>query len=367
MTLGYLFSASSLYSFSTVTGVALITAILFIFLHTGILAVRSEHGITTVLLSETRGGSVLRFLLPSSLGALILFDWLFVKATRAGFLSANLVVPLGAISSGMMITFLIWRTAKLLYEADIQEKLSYQELQQAHKIAEEANRSKDQFISVVSHELRTPLSAVLGWIRIVEKNPTEENMRRAFEVISRQSESQLKLVEDLLDNSRTISGKMRLEISLLEIETLINEALESIRPAAEAKNITLAIEKSSDSINLHCDGDRMQQVFWNLLSNAVKFTPNDGTIKIHLNQNKSDVEIKIADTGNGIETDFLPFVFDRFRQAANSTSKRTGGLGLGLSLVKNIVELHGGKVSAHSDGHGKGSIFTIILPIRKSL
>ncbi|MEP6902168.1 MAG: HAMP domain-containing sensor histidine kinase [Actinomycetota bacterium] len=366
VTLGYLFSASSLYSFTTVTGVAFITAILFLILQTGILAVQSECGIITILLSQTRGGFVLRFLLPSSLIVIVLVDWISLKAARAGIIPENLVVPLGTIASGSIIAVLIWRSAKLLYEADIKEKQSFAEMQTAYKMAEEANRAKDEFISVVSHELRTPLNAILGWLQIIKTNPGEENMRRAFEIIGRQSETQLRLVEDLLDTSRIISGKMRLEIKSLQIENVIAEAIESVNPAAAAKNIELTVENYFEGKTLRGDSDRLQQVFWNLLSNAVKFTPQNGAIKIHLQPENSLVQIKFTDTGEGIEADLLPFVFDRFRQSENSKSGRTGGLGLGLSVARSIVELHGGSITASSDGIGKGATFTVHLPIKET-
>ncbi len=363
--LGYLFSASSLYSFTSVTGVALITAIIFLFLHSGILAVYFERGIMTILLSQTRGGTVLRFLLPSSLLTIILIDWISLKAAQAGIITENLVVPIGTLASGSVISLLILRSAKLLYDADIKEQKIFAELQTAYQTADEANRAKDEFISVVSHELRTPLNAILGWVKIVQVKPTEENMRRAMEVIVRQSESQLRLVEDLLDVSRVISGKMRLEIKPLQIENVVAESIESVRPAAQAKNIELIFDKSGEIKPLDGDGDRIQQVYWNLLSNAVKFTPKDGSVNVRIRQTGSTILTEVSDTGEGIEPDILPFVFDRFRQADNTTSRRSGGLGLGLSLVRSIVELHGGTVTATSGGPGKGSTFTVRLPIKR--
>lgn len=366
VTLGYLFSASSLYSFTSVTGVALITAILFLILLVGILAVHSEHGSTTILLSNTRGGLVLRFLLPTTLAALILFDWLVWKASRAGLFAENLIVPLGTIVSGTVIAGLIWRSAKLLYRADLKEKKSYQELQTAYQTAEEANRSKDEFISTVSHELRTPLNAILGWMAILKLDSSEENMRRAIKVVKRQSENQLKLVEDLLDHSRIISGKMKLEIAPLEIKSIIAEAIEIINPATTAKNIKVIFEADSEIKTIQGDKARLLQVFWNLLSNSVKFTPPEGIVKIQLIQEVINIKVIISDTGDGIEADLLPFIFERFRQAENSNSPRKAGLGLGLSLVRNIIELHGGNITATSDGIGKGSSFVVSLPIYKS-
>lgn len=364
--LGYLFSASPLYSFRTVTGVALFSAILFIILLTGVLAVRSERSIAAVFLSATSGGQLMRFLLPSSVLTLILLYWLSVQAARGGYISEEMVVPLGLIACGTVITFLIWRTAKLLYDVEQRQMQTLAELQMAYQTAEEANRAKDEFISVVSHELRTPLSSILGWLQIMRKNPTEENIRRGLEVVKRQSETQLQLVEDLLDTSRMITGKMRLEIEALNLENVIAESIETVRPAAEAKNISLVFEKQPDLKPLFGDADRLLQVFWNVLSNAVKFTPNDGAIVIGVHQKESNVEVKISDTGEGIDAELLPFVFERFRQSSHSTSRRSGGLGLGLALVRSIIELHGGKVTAASEGSGKGATFTIRLPLREN-
>ena len=367
VTIGYVFNATSLYSFTSVTGVALIAALVFIILLIGILAVRGERGLTTILLSQTRGGLILRFLLPTSLLTIILIDWLCLKASQSGFISASLVAPIGTITSGTVIAVLIWRSAKLLYEADIKEKQTIAELKRAYQTAEEANRAKDEFISIVSHELRTPLNAILGWLSIVRVKPTEESIKRALEVIQRQSDKQLKLVEDLLDTSRIISGKMRLEIDSLQIDKIIDEAVEIVRPAATAKNIELIVENNNLKNELAGDGSRLLQVFWNLLSNAVKFTPNNGIIKIETSEMISAVQIKVTDSGEGIDKKFVPYVFERFSQSENSTTKRNSGLGLGLSLAKDIIELHGGIITVHSEGIGKGSTFTIRLPIHKTV
>jgi signal transduction histidine kinase len=363
---GYIFSATELYSFSSVTGVALFTSILFLILLKGVLAVHNERGFTTILLSETRGGLVLRFLLPSSLVALIFFYWLSAQAARAGLIVPDLVVPLGILSSGAVIAFLIWRSAKLLYDADIKERQTFAELENAYQTAEVASRAKDEFISVVSHELRTPLNSILGWVRIVNADASEENVRRAFEVITRQSENQLQLIEDLLDTSRIISGKMRLDIKPFRIEEVVREAIETVRPAAEAKKINLIFDKPDALSWLSGDPDRLQQVFWNLLANAVKFTPRGGAICVRLSETDAHSQIEVTDTGDGIAAEFLPHVFERFRQSDNSATRRSGGLGLGLSLARNIIELHGGEISAKSEGRGKGSTFTVRLPIRET-
>jgi len=227
----------------------------------------------------------------------------------------------------------------------------------------EANRLKDEFLATVSHELRTPLSAIMGWTNLLrDKRLSDENRQRALETIERNGQAQAQLISDLLDVSRVVSGKLRLDIRSVNLESIINAALDTIRPAAEAKSIELdvAFDKSCEQIK--GDPNRLQQVIWNLLSNAVKFTPNEGHVKVETVCSESQVEIIVADTGQGITEGFLPYVFDRFRQADSTSTRQHGGLGLGLSIVKHLVEMHGGTVSVKSPGKNKGSIFRILLP-----
>jgi PAS domain S-box-containing protein len=241
---------------------------------------------------------------------------------------------------------------------------SRQKLEAALAEAERANRLKDEFLATLSHELRTPLSSILGWAQILRRGGRgEAEVAKGLEIIERNARAQTKLIEDLLDMSRITSGKIRLEMHAVEPIDFVEAALETVRPAAEAKGIR--IEKSLDASAGPVSGDpgRLQQVVWNILSNAIKFTPTGGRIAVALRRAGSRVELSVSDTGAGIEPRFLGQVFERFSQADSSSTRRHGGLGLGLSIVKHLVELHGGTVYADSAGRGLGATFTIELPV----
>jgi PAS domain S-box-containing protein len=230
--------------------------------------------------------------------------------------------------------------------------------------AEEANRLKDEFLATMSHELRTPLTSMLGWVQMLRSGIVPEDKRpRALETIERNARAQAQLIEDLLDVSRILTGKMRLDVVTLELVDVVNAALESVRPAAEAKELRIQPVLDTDLGPFLGDPHRLQQVVWNLLSNAVKFTPKGGRIHVHLRRERSAAVLTVQDTGQGIPPEFLPHVFERFRQAEATTTRRHGGLGLGLSIVRHLVEMHGGTVEAYSEGEGKGAIFTVKLPM----
>lgn len=251
-------------------------------------------------------------------------------------------------------------TERKLLEA---ERVALLEREQAARTeAEEANRLKDDFLATVSHELRTPLTAILGWVQILRGGQLPEERRtRALETVERNAHAQAQLVEDLLDISRIMSGKLVLEVESVDLSAVVEAALESIRPAAAAKGIRL--QPALDSIaQVMGDPTRLQQIVWNLLSNAVKFTPREGRVQVLVERRDSSVEITVADTGKGIPPEFLPHVFERFRQAEGSVSRKYGGLGLGLSIVKHLVELHGGTIEVFSAGEGQGATFTVRLP-----
>ncbi|HEX4053029.1 MAG TPA: PAS domain S-box protein [Tepidisphaeraceae bacterium] len=256
---------------------------------------------------------------------------------------------------------------------DISERKRFEDEVEAHlhneqllrMEAETANRAKDIFLATLSHELRTPLSAIVGWTSILRREGCEErDIKEGLEAIERNTKAQVQLIDDVLDVSRMISGKLRLEIRPYELTDVINAGVEVVRPAADARNITLDVQLDPSASRASCDPARIQQVVWNLLSNAIKFTPKGGTVGLTLAREKSDLRIQVSDSGQGIGADLLPYVFDRFRQADSSTRRRFGGLGLGLSIVKQIVEMHGGTVEAQSGGDGSGSMFTVRLPIR---
>lgn len=236
--------------------------------------------------------------------------------------------------------------------------------QAARTEAEHANRMKDEFLATLSHELRTPLNAILGWTRILQMEDGVAELPTALEVIERNTLVQVKLVEDLLDMNRIISGQLRLDMQPVNLLDVVDSALLSVQPAAQARDVRLETVLDEEAASATGDPARLQQIVWNLLMNAVKFTPKGGLVTVRLTRVDSHLELSVSDTGEGIAPDFLPLVFDRFRQADSSTTRRHGGLGLGLSIVKHLVELHGGSVTASSPGLGQGAVFTVQLPVR---
>ena len=239
-----------------------------------------------------------------------------------------------------------------------------QTVQQAREEAEELNRSKDQFLAVLSHELRTPLNAIFGWARMLQSAAMDEaTSRRAIDAILRNATAQVQLVEDLLDVSRIITGKMRLDVQWLDLKSVIESALDAVQPAASAKGLKIETVLDPNAGPVVGAADRLRQVVWNLLMNAIKFTPRDGRVQVHLRKVKSHVEIVVSDNGEGIQPEILPFIFDRFRQGDSTTTRPHGGLGLGLALVRHLVDLHGGRVRAASEGPGRGATFVVELPV----
>ena len=230
--------------------------------------------------------------------------------------------------------------------------------------AEQAGRVKDEFLATVSHELRTPLNAILGWGTLLNKGELDEpTASRGMEAIERNAKAQAQLIEDLLDVSRIISGKMRLDVQPVSLLPIMEAALDAVRPAADAKTIQLEMIIDPAANHLRADAGRLQQVIWNLLSNSIKFTAPGGLVQIRVRRTASMAEISVSDTGQGIKNEFLPFVFDRFQQADASTTRKHGGLGLGLSITRHLVEMHGGTIEAESEGEGHGATFTVNLPI----
>ncbi|HZZ43300.1 MAG TPA: CHASE domain-containing protein [Tepidisphaeraceae bacterium] len=299
--------------------------------------------------------------------------WTIVCAAGPGFNSApEKYLPVITGVAGTLLSlglFLVMRSqvrGRMRAErvtADLQE--SQQALEAAKESAEAANRLKDEFLATVSHELRTPLNAILGWAQLLSVDHAgEDDVRQGVETILRNARMQTQLIEDLLDISRIVSGKLRLEARSVDLSVVVRAAIGSVQLAAEAKGVRLVDEVGIRPALVWGDPDRLQQVVWNLLSNSIKFTERDGTIHIRLEQEGEYASVIVSDTGAGIDPEFLPYVFERFRQADGTLTRKHGGLGLGLSIVRNLVELHGGKVRAESEGVGKGAAFIVSLPLR---
>ena len=234
----------------------------------------------------------------------------------------------------------------------------------ARQAAEESNRLKDEFLATVSHELRTPLTAILGWSRLLEDGSVDDGVsRQAIETICRNAKAQAQIVDDILDVSRIITGNLYLDLHPLELGPVVRNAINVVRPTADAKGIRIDARLGAKPAMVSGDANRLQQVIWNLLSNAVKFTASGGRVTVSLYQVGSAVQIKVTDTGQGISREFMPYVFDRFRQADSTTTRHHGGLGLGLAIARHLVEIHGGTIKAESEGEGRGATFTIKLPV----
>jgi signal transduction histidine kinase/CheY-like chemotaxis protein len=234
----------------------------------------------------------------------------------------------------------------------------------AREAAEQSNRLKDEFLATVSHELRTPLTAILGWSRLLEAGSLDDGVaQQAIETIWRNAKSQAQIIDDILDVSRIITGNLYLDLHPVELNPIVESAINVVRPTADARGITIETSFEPTPAVISGDANRLQQVIWNLLSNAVKFSDRGGRIMLTLMSMEGRVELSVKDTGHGISKDFLPYVFDRFRQADSSTTRQHGGLGLGLAIARHLVEIHGGTISAESAGPAQGATFTIHLPL----
>jgi signal transduction histidine kinase len=248
--------------------------------------------------------------------------------------------------------------------ADQERALLQEKESAARRQAEEANRAKDEFLAMLSHELRTPLSSILGWTTILKsKDLPATRVQNALEVIERNAQVEAQLVESLLDLSRITVGKLKVAMEPVDLSSVVTASVDSLRPSADAKGVIFDAKLFAGPIAIIGDIGRLQQIFSNLLSNAIKFTPRDGHVRVHLTRNGSEAQIQIVDDGEGISPEFMPHIFDRFRQADSATARVHGGLGLGLAIVRELVLAHGGTILAHSLGKGCGSTFTVTLPV----
>jgi len=235
--------------------------------------------------------------------------------------------------------------------------------EEERRVSDSHNRIKDEFLAMLSHELRTPMTSILGWTRILKQGNVEESvMAKALQVIERNAKAQIDLINDLLDVSRIITGKLELSPEEADLVALINGALDAVRPATDLKGLVLKALLPDGPVNIHADPVRLQQIFNNLFSNAIKFTPAGGTILVEMNADDQRAEVLVSDTGAGIDPEFLPYIFDRFRQEDSSITRKHQGLGIGLSIARHLIELHGGTIQAESNGRNMGSTFTLIIP-----
>jgi signal transduction histidine kinase len=276
------------------------------------------------------------------------------------FVTANIIA--GSLLLATAIVVIKGVRARRQAESERSELLAAERA--SREQAEAANRSKDEFLAILSHELKTPLTAVHGWVQLLKTREVDrQTTEKALAVIDRNLRIQNQLIEDLLNVSKIISGKLQIQREMVNALDVVNATIETVRPSAEAKQIIIRLESDTDLPAISADPARLQQIVWNLLSNAVKFTPKAGNIVVKVSRTTRDLRIAVRDSGEGISPEFLPQVFNRFSQADTSKTRAHGGLGLGLALVRQLVELHGGSVSAESAGPGKGSTFAVMIPL----
>jgi signal transduction histidine kinase len=371
---GNFFGAPELYSVAIYSGISRQMALLLFITAIGLLAARPNCGLMAVFSSDEPGGVILRRLLIPSFAFPLVFGRLCVYGIEAGWFGATYGIALfmlvlvatlvGVISWNCHVLNILSRHRQ---QAERERELLLESERQARAEAERSARLKDDFLATLSHELRTPLNAILGWAHVIQnENSDSATFKTGLKVIAKNARMQSELISDLLDMSRITSGKMRLEVQPVDLHAVIHSALESVRLAAEQKAVQLKTVLESIEVPVAADPARLQQIVGNLLSNALKFTPTGGLVEITLKATGSYVQIVVSDTGQGIAPEFLPHVFDRFRQADSSVSRNTGGLGLGLAIVKELVELQGGRVAMHSDGIGRGATCIVELPIAVS-
>lgn len=379
---GSLYGAYALFTLPTRTGVAPHTSVALLLLSVGILTARPDRGLMEVVGAAAPGGMLIRRLWLPALLFIVVFGWLEVWGQTAGFYSAALGTAIYAVCLIVLLAAIVWWNSRLINRlalaqreaqrardvdrarAEVDREALLESERHARAQAERATAVKDEFLATLSHELRTPLNAVLGWIHILRQdaaNPAK--VAAGLAVIERNARVQAQLIAELLDMSRIISGKLHLRIEEADPVAIATNAIDAIRPAADAKGIRLRCVTDGAPRSMGCDPARLQQVMWNLLSNAVKFTPRDGHVELRLAQSRDSLRITVVDSGKGIAPAFIPYLFDRFRQGDASAAREHGGLGLGLAITRQLVEMHGGHVTASSEGDGAGATFTVELPL----
>ncbi|HKO54466.1 MAG TPA: CHASE domain-containing protein [Thermoanaerobaculia bacterium] len=310
---------------------------------------------------ETNDGHFQRKTKVSVLGR----EWTVVF--RRGSVGATSLLTTATLVGGLIITLLLFTVLRLQTRGRAAAEATAERLRRSEAELQRANQAKDEFLATLSHELRTPMTAIIGWARLLgEGDLDEETMAAAIDAIQKSSRAQAQLIDDLLDVSRITAGKMHLDPRPIELAPVVSAAIDSVMPAAEVKGVRIERRLPSEPLVVEGDAHRIQQVLWNLLSNAVKFTPRDGLVRVTLRAEDGQAVIEVTDTGRGIDPAFLPHVFERFRQADSSMTRAYTGLGLGLAIVRHLVEMHGGSVEAYSEGEDRGATFRVRLPLGAS-
>ena len=370
-------TALELGAYASLVSMAVPTALARIALSVGTLTARPDKGFMPLITGSSYAASATRSLLLPVIVIPAARGWVIARGNELHMYDPRFAAALLVMMSIVLFVVLIIQNARKLYRDENERTLERQRNEaertallaserSARREAETASRLKDEFLANVSHELRTPLGAVLGWASTLREHPDPADLERGLEAIARNTQTQARLVDDLLDTSRIVSGKLRLQASSVEVREVVREAIEVVRPAMQAK--AMVLEEALDDVGqLLADPARLQQIVWNLLVNAVKFTPKGGRISVRLARASEDIVLEVEDTGAGIAPAFAPHVFEPFRQADQGPAKSHSGLGLGLAIVRYLVEAHGGRVSVRSAGIGFGACFRVELPSQKSL
>ena len=366
---GYIYGVEQLYAVAQFTGIAWHMALSLLLLHVGVASAYPEAGPTASFISDDPAGTMLRRLaIPVSVVPFVA-GYLVLVGHNAGLYDSGMSMTLLALALVLVLWLTVWHTAAVLelleqqrfYAEQARDDLLVRE-REARDEAERANHLKDQFIATMSHELRTPLNVMLGWTKVLESRERADQHPRAASVVARNGRLLARLIEDLLDISRATAGQFEITRTTLSVNALAQSALDAIAPVAAAKRIHLAANLEPGDGWVQADADRMQQVLSNLLSNAVKFTPERGTIEVRTRTATGKVQVEVIDSGIGFDQSFAPHLFEPFRQADASARREHGGLGLGLSIARHLVDLHGGSITAASEGHGSGARFIVTLP-----
>src|SRR5688572_13387627 len=370
---GYLYGAAQLYAVARYTGIAFHTALALIALHVGILATRADAGLMARFVSDGPDGTLLRRLAIPITGLPLALGYVVLMGLQAQLYDSGLGYALVAVALIVVLWLTIWQTARTMGATDRQRHLAERHRDElllrerrARDEAEHANRLKDQFIATLSHELRTPLNVMLGWTQVLEGSGPPDAQARAASIVARNGRLLARLVEDLLDISRATAGQFEISREPTSINGVTQAAIDALMPVAGEQHVTLASRLEARPGLVDADPARLQQVVWNLLSNAVKFTPKGGRVEVRTEAGADAVVLTVTDTGRGFDAAFAPHVFEPFRQADSSTRREHGGLGLGLSIARHLVELHGGTITAASDGPGRGATFTVTLPVARA-